>query len=32
MDYYKKQNILKKVDGTQPMEEVFRAIVEILGA
>ena len=32
IDYYKKQNILKTVDGTQPMEEVFRAIVEILGA
>lgn len=32
IDYYKKQNILKSVDGTQPMEEVFRAIVEILGA
>ena len=32
IDYYKKQNILKTVDGTQPMEEVFGAIVEILGA
>lgn len=32
IDYYKKQNILKSVDGTQPMEEVFHAIVEILGA
>ena len=30
IDYYKKQNILKTVDGTQPMEEVFRAIVEIM--
>lgn len=32
IDYYKKQSILKTVDGTQPMEEVFGAIVEILGA
>lgn len=32
IDYYKKQNILKTVDGTQPMEKVFDAIVEILGA
>ena len=32
IDYYKKQNILKTVDGTQPMENVFGAIVEILGA
>lgn len=32
IDYYKKQNILKTVDGTQPMESVFSAIVEILGA
>ncbi len=32
IDYYKKQNILKSVDGTQPMEKVFDAIVEILGA
>ena len=32
IDYYKEQNILKSVDGTQPMEEVFRSIVEILGA
>ena len=32
IDYYKKQNILKTVDGTQPMEDVFGAIVEILGA
>ena len=32
IDYYKKQNILKSVDGTQPMESVFGAIVEILGA
>ncbi len=32
IDYYKKQDILKTVDGTQPMEQVFGAIVEILGA
>ena len=32
IDYYKKQDILKTVDGTQPMEKVFDAIVEILGA
>lgn len=31
IDYYKKQNILKTVDGTIPMEEVFTAIVQILG-
>ncbi|MCM1257045.1 MAG: adenylate kinase [Roseburia sp.] len=32
IDYYKKQGILKSVDGTQPMESVFFAIVQILGA
>ena len=32
IDYYKEQNILKTVNGTQPMEDVFAAIVEILGA
>lgn len=32
IDYYGKKNILKTVDGTVPMEEVFAAIVEILGA
>lgn len=32
IDYYKKQNILKTVDGTQPMETVFDSIVAILGA
>jgi adenylate kinase len=32
IDYYKKQNILKTVDGTQPMETVFAQIVEILEA
>ncbi len=31
IDYYKGQGILKTVDGTQPMEAVFAAIVEILG-
>ncbi len=31
IDYYKKQGILKSVDGTVPMEEVFRSIVAILG-
>ncbi len=32
IDYYKKQGILKSVDGTRPMEDVFAAIVDILGA
>ncbi len=32
IDYYKKQDILKTVDGTQPMDTVFGAIVDILGA
>lgn len=32
IDYYKEQNILKTVDGTRPMDEVFEAIIEILGA
>lgn len=31
IDYYKKQGILRTVDGTQPMEQVFAGIVEILG-
>jgi adenylate kinase len=31
IDYYKKQGILKSVDGTQPMEKVFTDIVAILG-
>ena len=31
IDYYKAQNILKTVDGTQPMEKVFDDIVAILG-
>ena len=32
IDYYKNQGILRSVDGTQPMDEVFKAIVTILGA
>lgn len=32
IDYYKNQGILKSVDGTQPMESVFTAITDILGA
>lgn len=32
IDYYRKQDILKTVNGVQPMEEVFQSIVEILGA
>lgn len=32
IDYYKKQGILRTVDGTVPMEEVFRSIVSILEA
>lgn len=32
IDYYKKQDILRTVNGVQPMEDVFKAIVEILGA
>ena len=32
IDYYAKQNILKTVDGTQPMEAVFDAIVSVLEA
>ncbi len=31
IDYYKKQGILQSVDGTVPMDEVFRSIVAILG-
>ena len=30
IDYYQTQNILKEVDGTLPMEEVFQAIIAIL--
>ena len=32
IDYYTKQSILKSVDGTQPMGDVFAAIVSVLGA
>ena len=32
IEYYKKQNVLRTVDGTQPMDAVFEAIVDILGA
>ena len=32
IDYYKKKDILKTVNGVQTMEDVFKAIVEILGA
>ena len=32
IDYYQKQGILKSVDGTMPMEDVFAGIVDILGA
>ena len=31
IDYYKEQNILKSVDGTKSMDEVFSDIVAILG-
>ena len=32
IDYYNEQGILKSVDGTVDMKDVFKAIVEILGA
>lgn len=32
IDYYQRSNILKEVDGTVDMEDVFTAIVQILGA
>ena len=32
IDYYKKEGVLAEVDGTKDMEEVFQAIVDILGA
>lgn len=32
IDYYKKAGVLVEVDGTQDMDAVFQAIVEILGA
>lgn len=31
LDYYEKKGVLRTVDGTLPMEEVFDAIVRILG-
>lgn len=31
IEYYSKQGIMKEVDGTVDMEDVFKAIVEILG-
>lgn len=31
IDYYEKQNILKEVDGTKHMDEVFKNILDILG-
>ena len=31
IDYYTTKNVLKSVDGTQDMEDVFKAIVRILG-
>jgi adenylate kinase len=31
IDYYKKEGILRKVDGTQEMEQVFAAITSVLG-
>ena len=31
IDYYRNMNILKSVDGTQPMDKVFTDIVAILG-
>ena len=31
IDYYREQNILKSVDGTKPLDEVFSDIVAILG-
>ena len=32
IEYYTEKNVLKSVDGTKDMEEVFQAIVDILGA
>ena len=31
IDYYEKAGVLKEVDGTKNMEEVFNDIVDILG-
>ena len=30
IDYYKERNVLKRVDGTRDLEDVFQAIVDIL--
>ena len=32
IDYYKKAGVLKEVDGTQNMEDVFQSIIKVLGA
>ena len=32
IDYYKNEGVLAEVDGTLDMEDVFQAIVKILGA
>ena len=32
IDYYEKAGVLKEVDGTVDMEDVFQAIVNVLGA
>lgn len=32
IDFYRGKGILKSVDGTKPMDEVFKAITDILGA
>ena len=31
IEYYSGKGVLKEVDGTQPMDDVFAAIVKILG-
>ncbi len=31
IDYYEKDGVLRTVDGTKPMEEVFKAVTDILG-
>ena len=31
IDYYSKKGVLAEVDGTQSMENVFNAIVDVLG-
>ena len=32
IQYYNEKGVVSKIDGTQPMDQVFNAIVEILGA